>query len=211
MWKKQSEREEQKTVTGIILIAVLTVIIIAAFAIWYFFFRDQTANETVTVVTSAQLEKVLQISELSTYKVTYNGVASVSDDKDTLLYYVAYEADVSIGIAMEQIRVEVDETDAENKKIVVTLPEVEIVNVDIDPGTLDYIFEKKSADTEDVSATAIPACRADAREECLSNETLFELAKENAANTINALMKPLMEQYGEYALTIVDEEGNGYE
>lgn len=202
----------KKTIRRIKRIFVLTVTIIAAFAIWDFFFRDRAVEENVTIVTASQLEKVLQISELSTYKVTYNGVAAVSDDKDKLLYYVAYEADVSIGIEMEQIRVEVaDETDGADKKIVVTLPEVEIVNVDVDPGSLDYIFEKKSANTEDVSVTAIPACRADARDECLSNEMLFELAKENAVNTINALMKPLMEQYREYSLEIVDEEGNSYE
>lgn len=188
------------------------VILIALFVIVRQFLKDSDAEkEKTTAVTSSRLEKVLQISELSTYKVTYNGVAAVKNDDDKLLYNVAYEAKVSVGLDMEKIQVEVDESEEENKKIIVTLPEIEIMDVDVNPGSLDYIFEKKSADTDDVSMTAFPACRADVEEECKTNDVLFELARENAANTIKALVKPLLEQYEEYSLEIVSEGGSSYE
>lgn len=194
-----------------LIIVLFVVILIALFVILRQFLKDGDAGkEKTTVVTSSRLEKVLQISELSTYKVTYNGVASVKNDDDELLYHVAYEAKISVGLDMEKIQVEVDESEEENKKIIVTLPKIEIMDVDVNPGSLDYIFEKKSADTDDVSMAAFPACRADVEEECKSNEVLFELARENAANTIKALVKPLLEQYEEYSLEIVS-EGGSYE
>ena len=193
-------------------IVMVLLIFLALFVILRQFLKDSDARkENSTVVTSSRLEKVLKISELSTYKVTYNGVAAVKNDEEELLYNVAYEAKVSVGLDMEKIKVEVDETDKENRKIIVTLPEIEIMDVDVNPGSLDYIFEKKSADTEDVSRTAFPACRADVEEECKSNGVLFELARENAANTVKALAKPLLEQYQEYSLEIVGEGGFAYE
>ena len=117
-----------------------------------------------TVLSTSQLEKVLKISELSVYKVTFNGVAAVNDEDGKLLYNVAYNAKVRIGFDMEALQVSVDETDAADKKIVVTLPKVGVIDADVDPGSLDYIFAKKRANTDDVSATAYPACVADAKE-----------------------------------------------
>lgn len=208
--RENGERRENQKRAGrrIKLIFVMTVTLIAAAAIWKFFKGGAAEEEQAAIVTSSQLEKVLQISELSTYKVAYNGVAAVRDESGSLLYNVAYESVVSIGIDMNQIHVEIDDTDEANKEIIVTLPKIEITGVDVDPGSLDYIFEKKSANTEDVSVTAISACKADVEEECQANMVLFELARENAVNTIEALMKPLMEQYEEYSLTIVGGEKN---
>lgn len=154
---------------------------------------------------------MLQISELSTYQVSFNGVASVSDIENKPLYHVAYEAKVGIGLDMEQLKVEVDESHEEDKKIIVTLPEIKIADVDIDPGSLDYIFEDNSADTEEISITSLPACKADAEADCKSNGLMFELAKENAVNTIKALMQPFIEQNSDYTLEIQGEGGDSYE
>ena len=85
------------------------VILIALFVIVRQLLKDSDAEkEKTTAVTSSRLEKVLQISELSTYKVTYNGVAAVKNEDDKLLYNVAYEAKISVGLDMEKIKVEVD-------------------------------------------------------------------------------------------------------
>ncbi|MEY8332105.1 DUF4230 domain-containing protein [Lachnospiraceae bacterium 47-T17] len=164
-----------------------------------------------TVLSTSQLEKVLKISELSVYKVTFNGVAAVNDEDGKLLYNVAYNAKVRIGFDMEALQVSVDETDAADKKIVVTLPKVGVIDADVDPGSLDYIFAKKRANTDDVSATAYPACVADAKEECGANEMISKQATENAVNTIKALSQPLLAQYPEYSLEIVDEGGVSHE
>lgn len=197
-----------RVVSGLL---VLAAIIIAAVIVWHQFFgKTDASDEKTTIVTSSNLEKVLRISELSTYKVTFNGVAAVHEDEE-LLYNVSYKAKVSVGLDMEKIKVEVEDTGEESKKIIVTLPEIQITDVDVDPGSLDYIFEKKSANTDNVSMTALPACRMDAEEECSANDTLLELARENAVNTVKALIEPLLEQRNEYTLEIVGEGGYRYE
>lgn len=181
---------------------ILAVLVFIAVIIYRQFFSDAAKEKEATAIeTSSKLQKVLKISELSTYQVTFNGVAAVNDTEDRLLYNVAYQAKVGIGLDMEQIKVEVDDSE-DHKKIIVTLPEIKIADVTIEPGSLDYIFEDASADTEDVSITALPACKADAEADCKSNELIFELAKENAVNTIKALMQPFLAQNKDYILEI---------
>ena len=88
------------------------------------------------------------------------------------------------------------------KKIIVALPPVEIADVEVDPGSLDYIFIDSSANTPDVSITSLPACKADAQADCQSNKMLFELARDNAVNTVEALMRPFLTQNKDYELEV---------
>lgn len=201
-------KDTAQMIKTVIFFVVFIVIVIV---IWRQFFSDSKPKDTTSIETSSKLQKVLQISELSTYQVSFNGVASVSDIENKPLYHVAYEAKVGIGLDMEQLKVEVDESHEEDKKIIVTLPEIKIADVDIDPGSLDYIFEDNSADTEEISITSLPACKADAEADCKSNGLMFELAKENAVNTIKALMQPFIEQNSDYTLEIQGEGGDSYE
>lgn len=195
-------------------ICVLLAVGIVIFLVCHRFDGNQISKKakgrTVTVSASV-LEKTLQISELSTYKITYNGVAAVRDSNEKILYNVAYDAKVSVGIDMEKIKIEVNEDDEENKKIIVSIPQIEIVDADVDPGSLDYIFQNKNANTSDVFKTAYPACIEDAENECKNNHTLYKLARENAINMIKALMQPLLVQYEQYSLEIVCEGDYGYE
>lgn len=191
-------------------LVIVAVILAAGAVLWHQIGGGGGGKETKTILTSAKLEKVLKISELSTYQVTYNGVAAV-EAEDELLYNVAYHATVSIGLDMKEIQVKVEDPEEEQKKITVILPEIRIVDVEVEPGSLDYIFEKNSADKEGVIKEALAACKEDARTECSTNELLFELARENAGNTVKALTAPLLEQYPEYALEILGEGGYRYE
>ena len=113
----------------------------------YFRKRQQKKQAFTLTETSSKLEKVLKISELSTYQVTFNGVANVPADDSQLLYHVAYKAKVRIGLDMEKITVSLKEAGVNDKKkkIIVALPPVEIADVEVDPGSLDYIFIDSSA------------------------------------------------------------------
>ena len=126
-------------------------------------------------------------------------MAAIRNDADLLLYYAAYNAKVSIGIDMENITVSLQtrqETQTDSGKgshpgtekniLIVTLPEVTITDIAIDPGSLDYIFADHDANDEHVSITALPACKADAEAECKTNRLLYELAQENAIKSIEA-------------------------
>ncbi len=183
---------------------LLVILLLILFFLWHRIFSNSNKpKEITTVEATSRLEKILQISELSTYQVTFNGVADIHSDDGSLLYYTAYQAKVSIGLDMEKIQVSVTEPEAPEQKITVTLPEIEIADVNVDPGSLDYIFEDSSADTDTVSITALPACKADAEAECRSDEAIFELARENAVRTVEALMQPFLVQNKAYKLEIV--------
>ncbi|MDE7312798.1 MAG: DUF4230 domain-containing protein [Eubacterium sp.] len=199
-------RDLPALIKSIFLIVILLLLI---WMLWRHFENGSHKNQELTLTeTSSKLEKVLKISELSTYQVTFNGVANVTDADEQLLYHVAYKAKVRIGIDMEDITVSAEDiknpdSPAEGKKkIIVALPPVEIADVDVDPGSLDYIFIDSSADTPDVSITALPACKKDAEADCQSNALLFELARDNAVNTVEALMRPFLVQNKDYELEI---------
>lgn len=196
------------------VLAIILIVLVIATAI-VFCCRKlgicKNKDEKTTIITSSKLEKVLQISDLSTYKVTFNGVSTLVGDDGEQIGNVAYNAQVSVGMNMEDISVSVEDVDDNNKNIVVTLPEIQIVDTDVDPGSLDYMFSKKKYDSDNISISALPQCRQDAEDECNSNEMLFELARENAVNTIKALVDPLLDGMEGYTLVILDNEGNKYE
>lgn len=63
------------------------------------------------VITSAQLEKAVDISQLSTAEFVYNGVAEKYDDDkpEEVECYIAYNANVKVGIQMEDVKFDIDE------------------------------------------------------------------------------------------------------
>lgn len=194
-------KHKTRLIKAFCLLVILLLILF--FLLHRIFSNSNKPKEITTVEATSRLEKILQISELSTYQVTFNGVADIHSDDGSLLYHTAYQAKVSIGLDMEKIQVSVTEPEAPEQKITVTLPEIEIADVNVDPGSLDYIFEDSSADTDTVSITALPACKADAEAECRSDEAIFELARENAVRTVEALMQPFLVQNKAYKLEIV--------
>ena len=134
--------------------------------------------------------------------VVYNGVASVANEEkpENIDYYVSYEAKVKAGIDFELVEVEVNEAE---KIITVTLPEVKITDVDVDIASLDYIFMNNKANTQNVSAQAYKKCIKDVTKESNSTDEIYESARQNARNIVEALISPFVEQLdSEYKLEI---------
>ena len=100
----------------------------------------------------------------------------------------------------ELVEVEVNETD---KVITVTLPEVKITDVDVDIASLDYIFMNNKANTQTVSEQAYKKCIKDVTKESNSTDEIYESARQNARNIVEALISPFVEQLdSEYKLEI---------
>ena len=57
------------------------------------------------VVTISTLERIVDVSELSTFTAVYNGVAQVpsADKPEEISYYVSYEAKVNAGLDFQAI------------------------------------------------------------------------------------------------------------
>lgn len=166
-----------KIIIAIIVIAVLAMVLLNVFK------KEEPVKEVITVST---LEKIVEVSDLSTFRVVYNGVAC-ADDK----YYVAYNATVDAGIDFEKIEITVDN---EAKKVTVDLPEAEILDIYVDVASLNYIFIDKKANTETVSEEAYKLCKYDVRVESENQEAITDLAQQNAENIVRALVQPFVDQ-----------------
>lgn len=145
------------------------------------------------VVTVPTLQQIINLSDLSTSTSVYNGIAEVDDEDDPekIDYYVSYKAKVKAGIDLSSVKIEIDK----NAKVVsITLPQVHLTEVNVDITSLDYIFLDDSANTSTVSSQAYKACEEDANAESQQQGQILELARQNAENTIKALVEPFVQQ-----------------
>jgi hypothetical protein len=174
---------------------VCLVLVLVVTGIYFKTSKSEPVGHEVTTVSKASLEKVLEISELSTLEYTYNAVATAyEEDNTTIKYYVAYEGTVRAGIDFDKI--EVSEPD-ENKNIVITIPDVEIQDTTVDMGSLEYIFTKSKYNTETVSQEAYQCCQEDLEKRAKDTVELKQMAKDNAITSIQALIKPWLDQLEE--------------
>lgn len=181
-------------IIGTVVIAILIVVFLLSCA---------TSKEgKKEIITKSTLEKIINVSELSTFEAVYNGIADVvnKENPEKIDYHVYYEARVKAGIDFEQVKIEVD-NDA--KKIIVTLPEIEITDTNVDIASLEYIFENENANTETVSQEAYKASIEDVKNESSKEAAIYELAEQNAKNIVEALINPFVEQVdSEYQVEI---------
>ncbi len=176
----------------IVLLICVAVLIVAVLGVGTAINKKDNNEPEISV--KATLERIVKVSDLSTFEAVYNGIAKVMNDKkpEKVDFYVSYEAKVKAGIDVEQIELSVNEN---NKVIYITLPEVKITDTDVEIESLDYIFENDKANTENVSAKAYKACISDVENEASTEDAIFELAEENAQNIIKALVSPFATQY----------------
>ena len=175
-----------------IYIAILFGIVVVVI-ILFLFLPKQTNDNSIEVITVQTLEKIINVSELSTFTAVYNGVAEVKNEKtpDKIEYYVSYNAQVKSGIDIEKIDISLDDT---SMVIRVKLPDVHITDIIVDISSMDFIFYNKKADTATISSTAYRACEDDVKNESENQVEILELAHQNAVNIITALISPIIEQ-----------------
>ena len=188
---------KKKSLLLVVFVVVLAVIIAAG----VFFFMSSSKPEP-EIISQSTLEKIINVSDLSTFEAVYNGIAKVENEEDPeeIDYYVSYDAKVKAGIDFEKVDIAVDN---ENKIITVTVPEIKITDVNVDIASLDYIFFNDKANTATVSEEAYKKCIEDVKNESNNETAIYELADQNAHNIINALINPFVEQLdAEYELII---------
>lgn len=172
---------------AIIAVAVIFVLICVANTLGLF----SGKKAQLTTIAESSLEDIVEISDLSTLKYNYNSIAKVSDDKGNEKYYVAYEGVVKLGINFSEAEPKID---MKEKKIIVTLPKVEVQEVTVDMKSLDFIFKKQKYETETILSDAYSECLKDLSNKANKDDSLYDMAKENAESTIRALMEPLIQE-----------------
>lgn len=181
---------------------IMTAVLIAGLAVVFLLLGNMGKDDKKNIITKANLEKMINVSDLSTYEAVYNGIARVPDKEEStdIDYYVSYEAKVKAGIDFEKVQLNVDEKE---KKILISVPDIKTTDINVDITTLDFIFENKKAETETVTQEAYKAAIKDVKKEITDKDAIYTLARENAKNVVKALIQPFTGQIDpEYELEI---------
>ena len=194
----------------IFLGAVLVLVLVTAYrTLWKgVIFPNIFENKEgkVTTISTASLKEILGTGDLAVLKNFYNSYATVYDeDGETVKYYVAYEGTIRLGIDFEKIKTSTDE---KKKQMTILLPRAEILDVNVKPDTMEYIFTSDSYETETVSAEAFKECNKDLKIKAGDAEELLSQAEENAKDVVSAFVQPLKESLGsEYKIKIEFQNG----
>lgn len=193
--KQRLNTQKVKYIIGFSIVLVAAIIISLTVSI-------ASKKSKPEIISKSTLEKIINVSELSTFEAVYNGIAESTDENEPekVNYYVSYDARVKAGIDFEKVDITVN---TDEKIITVVLPEIKITDVNVDITSLDYIFENDKANTETVSEEAYKKCIEDVTNESNSEDAIYELAEQNARNIVQALISPFVEQLdSEYQLEI---------
>ena len=199
--KNETPKKAHKKMRAIRRILSVLLILAAGGALFWFVLLPRIGSGRQTTELVSDLESIREIEDLETATIIYNAVASKQNEKGDVLYYVAYNGTLTAGVDFKQIGIT---SDPEKKTITVTLPEASILEYKVDPGSLDYIFLKKKAETNEVSAEAYSLCVEDLKTRTASDsESLIASARENAKKAVEGLVRPWVEQIdGQYELVI---------
>ena len=177
-------------VWGLGALVLVIVVLVMAFIVIP---TARNSKKQAQVITVSTLQEIIDVSELSTFTAVYNGIAQVmnQDNPESVDYYVSYEAKVNAGIDFEQVGIDLDE---EAKTICITMPPVELTEVNVDISSLDFIFYNQKLNTSTV---------ADVEKESQEQQAIYDLAEQNAKNVLTALVKPIVDQADtEYTLVV---------
>lgn len=182
------EKLEKKFKIGdkkILVIVVLVAVVVAVLAIMI----TKNSKDRLTISTKSTLEKIIEISDLSTIEYTYNAIVTKYDEDKPkeVEYYVSYEGIVEAGIDFNEVKIEIDD---KSKVISITLPPAKVNRTIVDMGTLDYIHVKESDESVGVSQEAYKLCLKDLQDRANEEDEILESAKDNAKSAIEALLKP---------------------
>ena len=146
-----------------------------------------------TIITKSTLTDVIKTSQISTYQMTYNGVAKkVKKGEKKAAYLVNYEENIKAGVDMRKIEI----MSIEDNKISIKLPAIEIEEPNVDMQKLDYIFYDKSEDKEGVTNEAYKLAVNDAKTETKNNKAIKKLGKGILKRLLEAWIDPLIEENG---------------
>ncbi len=193
-----AENKEQKSnkTTIKILVVVVFITILTAVVLVMAINGKFDKKEKKEILTSSTLMEVIDIAELSTSQFTYNGIATIYNEKkpEKIDCQIKYDAVVKAKVNMKDIKFDVNEA---TKKVNVILPEITL-NSTLITDTKDgkehfsYLPEKTELELKQI----LEVCEKDAEEEAKNSKELLNVAEENLKDTITALLYPIVNEQG---------------
>lgn len=145
-----------KAVIYLIIVAIIAAVIV--FVVLASKWEDQP--EITNTYISNKLEAA---SELTSAKMTYNGLVRYSDGEIAFLtkkeFTMIYRADVRVGIDLSKVK-----TNVTNSKVEIAVPPIEVLDVSVDTDSIEYYDEKYALfnwESKDDALEAIEAAKKD--------------------------------------------------
>ena len=164
-------------------------------------------SQAQVVENHTSIDKVIGINELQTLRYDYQAICRVYKDDNSKdpVYYIAYDAVVSLGIDADQISANYK---MDTNTYTIRLPEVKVQSMTVNAGTLDYLFVDRSYDNMQTSVGAQAKCEEDLKKRVAEDEKMIQYAKNNTEAEIKAITEPIVNQfYPGVKLEIVWKEG----
>lgn len=152
-----------------------------------------------TAVSSSFISgKLQEASELTTAKLTYTGVAQYTDEGIPVInsadFTMVYNATIRAGIDAKKVETDVNE---KAKTITIKIPDAEILDVKIDPNSIQYFDQKFSLfntnEKEDANKAQALA-EEDAKNNC-AECGILELADQQAETLIKGVLEGFIDDY----------------
>ena len=181
-----------KTVIGILLIAVVAIAIVVY--IRFFAYKDEA-----TLTNRMVLSTITKSSELTTAKLNFQGFAKYDDKGIPVInkadFSMIYEATARIGIDLEKVKSRVIDPKKDKKGVVwITLPKAEVQEVKIKPDSIEYFNEKVALfnfDDKEDSDKAQTLAEEEARKQA-ENMGVLEYADMNAKELIIGILSEVV-------------------
>ncbi len=172
-------------------VILMIIVAIALVALGFWGSTVMNKKEKTDILTSSQLAKAIDISQLSTAEFVYNGVAEKYSDENPkeAECYISYNANVKVGIQMEDVEFKIDEKE---KTVTPVLPKITVNIATLDEEAISYIPKNPDLTLKEI----ITLCKEDAMNEANSSEKLYQTAEENLRAVIEALLSPILDNAG---------------
>ena len=167
---------------------VLIVLLALVAAGGYFYFTHNSGKQEVSAgMLSAKLENA---SDCTTQKLIYNGYVESTSGKIPILtkksFLMMYKSTVRAGFDVSKTDIEI-----EDKSVIVTLPEMEVQEITIDPRSLEFRDTSLTIikpDGQEETKKALIAAENDVKSK-IGESGLLEAAAENADSLIKGLFE----------------------
>lgn len=185
---EKKEKITNKGKIAVTLMRMITVIVVCIVILFvtYAFIRKDEPEITSTFIS----EKLETVSELTTARLTYNGIVEYSDGDIPFLtrkgFNMIYRAEVSAGIDLSQV-----EIDVTREEVRLTLPEEDVLDISIDSNSIKFYDEKFALFNWEDREDAVEAIKA-AEEDVRENGNVEEL-KVRAREQTEVVLKGLLE------------------
>jgi len=185
MREKMKEGKSRSVARAVI--NLLTVVVIVCAVIYV---TNKVLNGEPEITNTFISDKLEEASELTSAKLTYNGLIHYTDGKIPFLtkkaFLMTYCAEVEAGIDLSEVDINVTVS-----KVKITIPQIEILDISVDPDSIQFYDEKTALFNWTEKEDVVDAMQV-AKDDVTENANIEEL-KSKAKEQTEVLLEGLFE------------------